>query len=792
MPRYYTAISALAILLLAPMAVAQDLPQARWLRLMPEGMDLAVAVPDLAVLEKSMDGLSLHPALTGGWTFSAFRDQLLAGMAEGEADAASPESLAAFLASAGVDTTQGAGVYYEISSQSYGVILALNSRDAAALRLGEIGPGEPLEVGGEDSGATFVTGANLGYFFKNDQVYLASSREVLQSLASAVETDESILLTEEGAPAVSPNEVVVALNLDTMTGAELATEESAPAVQGLIDAWRKAVNAAYVTIDLAADETQIRVLNHERPYTAPPDQTPAAAEASAQAYAEARAKAEAKLAPMAMMPFMPDDAVAVINLRLTKGLKTVVEQIVRAVVTDPAQSAQIVGGVNIALSMLGDEVAIALTDYTGTPHFLALAPTPSVQQIKGFLPMAGLKEPLLNEGGVDIFGIPDTPEPGNTLYIAPASKLLMVASELDLIKAILAAGEQPPANGGYGGAIPEELWQEANQGYILVQGDRVAQILNQVAPRIVKDPGVILGDLTMALRAEGPWNEVRLSVPDLAPLSEEVGSAIAAEKEEAAVTESRTHLAGLLETATAYAADHDGEFPPLSEEPGCLMMSADAVLPGYLKDLWLLVNPGAPDADTAETALRDTQAVDDFHYLYFSHAVWDDASGTAFASQYRKRIEEDLSLEENWEDENGVKLYFIDGNVIEELTSALAPAAGDEVAEADAGETVEAPEEGTSSTATEAADAPAIEPAQIPVFMERPGVWADGRIHVIYLDGSVQAVLPGTFPNTKTFLDAVLALDALESADDSKPDAVPEVTPELSEVTEETTVPDEE
>ena len=184
-----------------------------------------------------------------------------------------------------------------------------------------------------------------------------------------------------------------------------------------------------------------------------------------------------------------------------------------------------------------------------------------------------------------------------------------------------------------------------------------------------------------------------------------------------------------------YANESQDEyFPPLMEAPGHLMFAATdaedyregrgiALYPEYLLDTTILVNPGAKDSgEWLDKAKNDpVSAVDDQHYVYLGYAVRDDADMDAYTQAYLNSVAEgavpNADLEHNGRQlfrlREGVERHFID----------------------------------EANGVTAAAQAQ----AEIPLMMERPGVWEDGEINVLYFDGHVAKVAAGEFPNTDAF-----------------------------------------
>ncbi len=195
-----------------------------------------------------------------------------------------------------------------------------------------------------------------------------------------------------------------------------------------------------------------------------------------------------------------------------------------------------------------------------------------------------------------------------------------------------------------------------------------------------------------------------------------------------------------------YAHESQGRhFPPLNESPGHLVFAAreaedyrnghgTPVFPEYLSDVSILVNPGAVDSNEWRNRAENDplSAVDDYHYIYWGYLVRDDAEMTAYAEAY--------------------------------LTSV----AGGAVPNTDMefqGETIYRLREGVERFALEDLSSPAAAAqfqSAVPVLVERRGAWPNDVINVLFMDGHVETVAPGQFPNTDAFWENVARLNAVK------------------------------
>jgi prepilin-type processing-associated H-X9-DG protein len=164
-----------------------------------------------------------------------------------------------------------------------------------------------------------------------------------------------------------------------------------------------------------------------------------------------------------------------------------------------------------------------------------------------------------------------------------------------------------------------------------------------------------------------------------------------------------------------FANEHDGAYPPLSDQPGRLMFSLD-IYPEFLSDpSFLFVCPSDENSPMIES---NEDFIDDHAYYYVSHAITSEEEGLAYVEAYRAAalagdgFDHDFVLE--------------DGAALPRVSTEL---------------------EGRSAS-------------EIPVLIEKPHHHEPTGGNVLYLDGHVEFLELGSrFPMTEAFLGALGSID---------------------------------
>lgn len=136
--------------------------------------------------------------------------------------------------------------------------------------------------------------------------------------------------------------------------------------------------------------------------------------------------------------------------------------------------------------------------------------------------------------------------------------------------------------------------------------------------------------------------------------------------------------------AQMYANDFDGQYPPLSSEPGRLMYSPEVFIGrdiiSYVDSWTYRGEPGTPGAFLPELPnVEAAQAIYDFvndqSYYYLGYAVTNEIEGRAFIRAYRDTIsrsgnfEEDLAVPKGEGNFGGDRLLRLRENMVEYLVN---------------------------------------------------------------------------------------------------------------------------
>lgn len=168
-----------------------------------------------------------------------------------------------------------------------------------------------------------------------------------------------------------------------------------------------------------------------------------------------------------------------------------------------------------------------------------------------------------------------------------------------------------------------------------------------------------------------------------------------------------------------FADEHDGSFPPLSEEAGRLMFAPDGV---YLDDLGDLSVFICPSSKTSATMESDEAFIDDHSYFYLSHAIASEEEGLAYVAAYGAAARAGEGFEHDFIAADGSVLPRIGKGVPFGLEHATA--------------------------------------SEIPIMIDKPDNHVPRGGNVLFLDGHVTFMKLGEgFPMTDVFIDALKSID---------------------------------
>jgi prepilin-type processing-associated H-X9-DG protein len=191
--------------------------------------------------------------------------------------------------------------------------------------------------------------------------------------------------------------------------------------------------------------------------------------------------------------------------------------------------------------------------------------------------------------------------------------------------------------------------------------------------------------------------------------------ALSRAREAARRAECAGHLKQFALGLRVYAEEHDNSFPPMSDEPGRIMVAADTLFPKFVPATEVFI---CPSNDISSTLSTDESFVDDHAYYFISHVLESEEEGLAFVAAYQEWARTGESMQKDITTEDGLVLRLI-------------------------------------SNDTEDAD-----PAKIPVMIEKPDHHVPTGGNVLYLDGHVEFIrLDERFPMTTKFIDALNVID---------------------------------
>lgn len=722
-------------------AMAPDTAAVRdLLEWMPEGADIALALADPADFEARIGALARSAGLTGDADFMQWVHPLfdplyrLTGIAP-QAD------ITTFLQEAGLDPRGGMGLYFDLGEETFGWVHPAADPDKVreALTAAARGGGFVEIPLGEGRTGYYTETPGFGYFLHEGRLALATGTAMLEALAERIDTPKKIRFGRHAAAPADPSAAAILVELARVEERSPALGEWAERFSGLAAHWRETIDEALLTVALDDQGVRLQLLGLNA--TLDPQQ--------------------AELPPLELSALAPPNAAGVVNLRLTEGFKEVVAGIVQAVAGDETDGVQATGFLTLFYDIFGDEIVFVLYGvHGGQPMFLAAAPMRNAEQFTTMLPLFGLGDPAEVLSGTPVYRIPDAYQ-GQTLYLAAGGGIALLAPDLAQIEAILAEGVPDSPEGGL---APAELRARANHGFLHLRGEAVLDIITQTAPHL-REPleGAGVGNLSLVLADDGEWRRIDIALPNFAPVIGRIAGAIADENLALAEARRVQHLSELHRAASLYAAQReDARFPPLSRQPGLLMLAGESVYPQLLPNPALLAHPSGPRED-ALTELAETDplgAIDDVDYVYFAHALPDEAALIAFSEAYIERIAEGATLDED---------------IVAPMPREADAEENEEAEEAEPvvlrrlhlGMLAEAEEGEEETEAEKEAGAPEFDPGRLPVFMERPSAANNGAVMAVFLDGNVRPVARGDYPNTET---VALTLEAMDAADGPAPE----------------------
>lgn len=690
------------------------------------------AVPDLLAVAPSEAGITVVlPSLRAAYeTLNTLYEQ--SGMAALENDIiGSPsdmlkdiaaelglegvDSFEALLQQTGVDGTKPtAAALVDVKAEQAVLFVPLSDANqfATLLRLED---GEPVEVSinGTPCKAGFVEADDMACLFYQDYALLADSPESLRAAAQAIESPAKVHYGGVELPVLSKSEWVLRADLEKLIATAAAEDEDVAAfIQGISGLLSGEYDELVATAALQGKRMSLRIAAHQK-------------------------EPSEAAAPLELPKLLPANSVAIAGLRISPGLKDFARTALESVVTDPGQRTQVQGFFTFITGLLGDEAAAAMPVISDeNVHFIAVVRSPTPKMIESALSLAGVPTPAGQHAGRDVFEINVFPPPVDRIFYTSTESLFLIGTRKQDIQTVLDR---------LSGAVPEEvsppylekLLARANHGFVHVNGRRLTQSMRgggfvMGAPKQTPE----LGNIQVRIEHHGTYGQVVYDLPNVFLSGPAMMLSALPRRQDAnarAISQNNLKQMGLV--CKMYANESKGQvFPPISPVPGKLMIDPAAIYPEYLTDVTILTRPGceAPEVSMDNPDFAQIM-IDDRCYLYLSHAITTEEEGLAYVEAYRKAAESGAGFEQDFDTPNG-KLFRLREGVERFFITDISNPAGAAMAQ-----------------------------SRMLVMMERPiGEAAEG-INVLFMDGHVEYVSKGNFPYTDPFMNALLALDALEN-----------------------------
>ncbi len=329
----------------------------------------------------------------------------------------------------------------------------------------------------------------------------------------------------------------------------------------------------------------------------------------------------------------------------------------------------------------------------------------------------------------------DTPSEESPLLNATSEETLKAS--IEAMDARMSADEQQRLRAGMG-ALVQRIAQEGELQHPQELEERILEALKEY-------DGLTAQEFIEALPAPDPQRMAQVT-----PEQDHAGNVEAS---------AQNDLKQWSLVLKMFASEERGErYPPLSTTVGVFFPRLALLYPDYITDLGLLVNPTHPEANQRNNELRallqdgaahaedvaQMERIAAESYIYLGYAVTTEEGALRLLDAYEAHANDQATDDEP----------VLDSDI--ELAQAL-PSGMD---------TIFRMREGIERFLIADINNPraaAEVQAEIPLMIERTTGTA-GPINVLYLDGHVDEVTPGAFPNTPAFMQAVAAMEALRPA----------------------------
>lgn len=709
------------LLLAAGWSHADDAALRGVLEMMPASAHISLAIPSFDAIETEVAAILDSDIIKASGAAAGFRlDEVAAALGK-EAGVGEAKSIGEILDRLGVDPGAAGGLFARFSGNrvDFAGVFPLKSPETFEQKFVElmdtVFTGLPLAAAGDLQGH-YSDSMRLGYAITENRVLLSSTRDLLEELAARLTEPATVAFGAGDYPGKGSRQMVLLARIqDILASGELDRDPDLAPLKTMLNYLDGFSDEAALTMSLEGKPFKMRLAMH--------DSTGAEMPA---------------LPALSLHKIFPKESAFMANLRVTPELFDFIRVVLEAQSGSAEQAQQQMAMASMVTGFLGDEAALAIPRLAGLlPMLNAAVKVKDMTQAMTMLGMAGVSpEPAFTHNDAPVHSA--RAMGALMVYVAPINDTLLAASDIEEIKALIDRFQ----SGADAGLVPPDTAARANQGMLFWDSGQMAKAMALVPAAFIPIPlNMEIGQLMLTVEQEGAWRQAALSLSDgLAPvaamflpaLTANLGQSITTTGALHAMSQNNLKQMGLV--CKMFANDSRGMvFPPMSAQPGRLMMEAAVISPEYLADPSILFIPGtAPDLAGA-SQVDMLNAVDDQAYLYISHAISNEEEGLAWIAAYKKAVEAGTSLSGDFATESGT-IYRLQEGI---------------------GRAFIREEDGPPALAIVKAD------ARIPVMMERPGAWEDGSINVLFFDGHVESVPPGTFPNTPAFIEALLSLDSL-------------------------------
>jgi hypothetical protein len=475
------ALAAVIGLGLATGAWAQGNP----LSLMPESAQAAVFLPSVDFVEKQgavamtvpgvKDNVNIEEVLGDLPTKLGVKDPSSPVEVFKAAGLSTDKPLAVFLATNGAD------------SQTVAAALPVADEAVAAEKMKLIFTGKPEEITVGEAKGLFLKDEDIGYSIQGGYVFIGSTPEMIGQVAAKVKSPVTLAYMKSNAP----QEVAVITSIDRLLSGGIlkTTLPSGANLAPTIDYLKSFIDEIVLGIGEQNGEAYVRVGMH--------DPTGAVA---------------APASALKLHALFAGEAPIMVDLRNNAAL---IEKARLLMMANPAL-AKVGTYVMLASSMLGDELALAITGITGNiPDGIIAATLAKPEQVKGLLGLAGIDTkagPKYQQNGADVY-VKENVTEGVSVYIALAGSLLLVSTnEATLKKAVDGLNPDGTVKTGTSTLDPKLLAAAAN-GFVVLDPSKIPAAQLEGLPSEVKELSASGKKIVATLGNNSEWRELRVAVP---------------------------------------------------------------------------------------------------------------------------------------------------------------------------------------------------------------------------------------------------------------------------------------